>query len=787
LRCAALWAICSAAIAAAQLRIASIEPAILRDGAGAARLILVNDGKAPLTLKLSDLSAGSLVDDTSHEFLTAPTVTFKAETGSEDRPVKLGPGQPLRVVANVSGLKRSAAANATLFHLGVALGTLTAVASDVSLNLTLDGEDAGGKKLAYVFGRSAFVTLKNGGKEYLTLDWRFRIDGAQEQTGTVTLAPGGANRIELKPTADVYSWKDFVFPSTRTGILLLAPRLPAGVSTGLLPSLALPVSLRMMRTSPDTTFAMSGLFVALLLFIGGMVSVLVNSILPNRLRKIELRGQIESLHDRISSLSLRVDSYLRVLLRVERKKLEVQLDQIGSIAAAPAEFQAIDASRTLLENRLAAAERLDELKRRFEDVSASAPPSIMDKIDRTLQSAADRLHSYALPEKNVADAIGLMEDAEKLLGQLKDDKALAQQIADAFKIAKTRQSSFHIQNAHHRQGQTLDPIIEEMVKNLPGIFEILDKQFDDPNNIVPPMFFAIDYSVAAVKTAQDYAMVKRSAPAMGAGKRATHGKSARTRLEEHEPDLIDLLGTLSWQSLRAARNLVQQMREDIYQEDVIQEIAKQRTSLQANQWDKVARVDSDIKRTRPYLPVNFTLSFDDPRFVGAAALDVMLFHWKFPGDMEEEGLKVCHYFLLHEPGSAPKPLPARLWNCVKRRISSIARWFSSWWCEDALMCWESENIPIELTVQSKIDLAISVRLPGEIEVQPSEMRIFSRPMIEVLRFLLTFLVALAGLEMGALDQLNKLDFLPATIAIVALGFGADSIKNVLTQTPKKAG
>ena len=38
---------------------------------------------------------------------------------------------------------------------------------------------------------------------------------------------------------------------------------------------------------------------------------------------------------------------------------------------------------------------------------------------------------------------------------------------------------------------------------------------------------------------------------------------------------------------------------------------------------------------------------------------------------------------------------------------------------------------------------------------------------------------------GALSQLGKLDFVPATIAIVALGFGADSIKNLLTQPRKK--
>jgi hypothetical protein len=78
-------------------------------------------------------------------------------------------------------------------------------------------------------------------------------------------------------------------------------------------------------------------------------------------------------------------------------------------------------------------------------------------------------------------------------------------------------------------------------------------------------------------------------------------------------------------------------------------------------------------------------------------------------------------------------------------------------------------------------------IEGTIELTHSKPRRSSRAFAEGVRFLSAFGVALAGLEAGALDQLAKLDFLPATIAVVALGFGADSIKNLLTQAPKKNG
>ena len=52
----------------------------------------------------------------------------------------------------------------------------------------------------------------------------------------------------------------------------------------------------------------------------------------------------------------------------------------------------------------------------------------------------------------------------------------------------------------------------------------------------------------------------------------------------------------------------------------------------------------------------------------------------------------------------------------------------------------------------------------------------------LLRFAIAFGVALAGLLSGALEQLQKLDIVPAAIAIIGLGFSASAVKNLLTQS-----
>jgi hypothetical protein len=73
-----------------------------------------------------------------------------------------------------------------------------------------------------------------------------------------------------------------------------------------------------------------------------------------------------------------------------------------------------------------------------------------------------------------------------------------------------------------------------------------------------------------------------------------------------------------------------------------------------------------------------------------------------------------------------------------------------------------------------------------VEIRKGERSSYSGAFAEGVRFLIAFGVALAGLLSGALQELEKLDFLPAVIAILALGFAADSVKNLLSQTAKRA-
>jgi hypothetical protein len=222
------------------------------------------------------------------------------------------------------------------------------------------------------------------------------------------------------------------------------------------------------------------------------------------------------------------------------------------------------------------------------------------------------------------------------------------------------------------------------------------------------------------------------------------------RLNDHECQLLELLGKMSWKSLRGAINLVQEMREDVYEEDVQKDIKENK-----------AKIVFDTQRARPFLPVFFLIAFNDPRLNGAAALEGVTFDWTFPNELNEEGgWKICHYFDGKEGTTAVTPQNQSNPDQTKRNVLIKVEAKSQFW-QDAQA------------------------LDTKIEVQREHPKI-DRPGVfaDRLRFGIAFAVALAGLKSGALDQLAKLGFVQATVAIIALGFGADTVKNVLTQSSR---
>lgn len=733
-----LFLTCAAATAAAQLRYEANSPVVLHKGAGSGEFKLINAGTTPLPLSLR---AGPFSDDTTQIMLPAPKVTLAWDTGAA-LPPSIAPGATLRVIANISNLSGSSAASATLFSGSTELGRLHALEADAPFDVSISGNGSPDQRLVLMDGGTGTITLKNGDDEAYPVDWDFQIAGQTIQSGELELAPHGSSNIDLLPTSDLYSWTDGLRPSERTGRLSLAVHGPPTVPKEILPARTLPVSLTMMKFSPSRTSFLLYTVVTLVLFVGGLLSLIGNTVLPNVLRKINMRRQTNVLADRISNVSARVDSYLRMLLKLERKRIEIQLKRSLVFSLSSVEvLDQVSGAIDRLSKRLKVTERLDELRRGLEDVAMTAPPSVTDGIDNKLQLAATQISSFALTEEDVRTASRFLDTVETSLTMLGDADVLAQLVAANFKDLKVRQKL--LPYSYYNDLKTA----------LPGLFEMLTQPFDDYRNITRQMMFAIDYGIAALQAAFDFAILRASAPSTAVGVVSGTGQSAPERLLAHQKELVNLLGTLSLGSLREVRLLVQEMRENVYERDLLEEIAA----------TGKAEIVFSPRAVRPYLPVLFSIRFKDSRFNDAAATQRLAFKWDFPSELQEENCKVCHFFQGNEP---------------KRD--------------------EGRDVTVSVRAESRKphDAAAAVSkgtarplrsaLSTIVEIQRAERPSYSRALAEGVRFLIAFGVALAGLLSGALQQLEKLDFLPAMIVVLALGFAADSVKNLLTQTARRA-
>lgn len=739
LRFGILFLACASATAMAQLRYVASEPIILHDGAGSAEFTLANIGATPVPLALR---TGSFSDDTSQMTLATPRVSFAMVTGGV-LPVRVDPGQSLRVEASISNLSGSGAASASLFNGNTDLGKLQALEADAPFDVSISGDGSPDRRLVFADGGTATLTLKNGDADAYPVDWSFQIEGRTLQSGELQLAPHGSANIDLLPTSDLYSWTDDMRPSTRTGLLMLSVHGPPTVAKEVLPARTLPVSLTMMKLSPGWTRLLSYAFVTLVLLLGGLLSLIGNTLLPNISKKSNLRRQIDDLRDRTNSVSGHVDSYLRMLLQLERKRIEVLLKKTWAISLSFIETQdQVTVAIDRLSKRLKVTERLDELRSRLEDVSMTAPPSVTDGIDNKLLAASTQLESFALTDEDVNAANKLLDSADTSLTMLGDTDALARLIATNFRDLKVRQKFLPYS------------YYNDLKAALPGLFEMLNQPFDDFRNIPHQMIFAVDFGVAALQMAFDYAVLRASVPSAAVSSGFSPGQNARDRLIAHHKELIGLLGTLSWAALRELRTLVQEMRENIYERDVLEEIGTRGQ----------AEISFDPHTVRPYLLTLFSIRFKDSRFNDAAAIRRLACKWDFPNEMLEQDWKSCHFFQgneLKRGEGRDVTVSVRVENQKPADIGSSS---------------DSKEIvrPLRSTLSAMI------------EIHRAERPSYSQAFAEGVRFLIAFGVALAALLSGALQQLEKLDFLPATIAILAVGFGADAIKNLLMQTSKKS-
>ena len=172
-------------------------------------------------------------------------------------------------------------------------------------------------------------------------------------------------------------------------------------------------------------------------------------------------------------------------------------------------------------------------------------------------------------------------------------------------------------------------------------------------------------------------------------------------------------------------------------------------------------IQPEVSATRVHEATQLRVRFCKEQLNYAAALGDITPIWDFGHDdlTPEEGWEVVHYF--------PRPRRYIVRVMFQRRLGGFLTY------PHERHAAPPESHPTIVYVKKEIDAArsefgVTLLAAG----------------LNVVWLLVALVPALLALYTGAIDQLNKLDPIPALIAVFALGFTSDQVKNVLTQKPK---
>lgn len=691
--------------------------------AGSTLLQVSNRGTADVSVSLVVTELKSKI---TGQLLSA-TVTFSLQPDAPGKPVFpqiLKPGNVLVLKVDVSNVTEAGESTATIFQGGKILGVLTAVNDRAPFGVRPSGPTPDKAELSLQRGAKASLTLKNDDAVSYPVSWRLLINGVNyEGKAPVILPPNGSMPVEIDPPGAWFEhWVDGIFkPDDQDGVLTLAFTPSAGDSR-LWPSKSVPLRVHLNYWPAWVRQVFGNSILLLVLVAGGIASLLVNAYLPNRLRSVAAEEKLGSLARRISGISTKIDSRLRVLIRVERLRVKTLLKSRGHFSPdfADAVAQSNEAIAALT-SRVDAAEQLDSERHRFDALRGELPPTLLCRLDDNLQRAADSLRKsrpsqaeIELANTEIAKASDLISKASGVLsGEVQDDdfgKRLATCLADLQYDLKPFAPT---------------DVYKRFQSQLPGLFSRLDAA--DTTLSSPRQYTAIDTDLAKLSLILDFVRLHEA-----------RSQTLQKDLQEVEGRLMTLLIPMSWECLRQAQLLVRQVQCGIFEKDLRGQIP-----------DGVSiEVDRQIVRVNE--PIEFSVRFHRPGYDRTAAREEWSYAWNFGDGHEERGWSAWHYY----PNAEPKKVHVQFLD--------------------------GNGQPIKDSADAEI------KIPRDVVVQAEAPDLFGhRTKVEAARLAIGLLVAVVALVAGAKEQLLKLDVLPGLLAVFIIGFAADTIKNLVTQAPPK--
>jgi len=695
-------------------------------------------GSTLLSLRSSGpLNGGALTGLVNTDNEPRPQLTFKSEqtagAGQAVYPLTVDPKKLTTVVATVTGAKQAGSFDADLAFEGNNFGKLKIIY--LPFAVTVDGPDPNKAEVTLVDGEVARLTLKNTDPVAYPVIWRLNVGGNEVCGDQLTLPANGVGLIECRPSVPFTParFQDlFKVESTEGHSLLLYPVLP-GTNASFdksSPWKIIPVkaSLSFFGTSSQEILGYAAIVAVLIL--GGLTSLLLSQALPNRLRRLDIRERLDDLARTTANLT-NVGSRLQVRLRLERNRLE---DLLRSRNTFSPDFAGI-ATRchegtVQLESRVVLAQQIDVALNRLEQkLTLGPPPSQIATIEELIEDAKVLLSKNELTDKDLEAAQTAINDAAKRCDLLNEPdelfgQALAKRVLDIASDIKTNFAN--------------DPVFQKLDTALPGPYKAVQRVPANTLTIVRAQYVELDMAVEKLLLMKEFVLLFEG----------TQNPEMLQRLDQNRDKLLDYLQLQSWPAMRSARLLMRQMKDDVYSRRVGEVLAKGLASIV-------------VKPMRAYhrAPLELCVCFQSDALENAAAREDWTCQWAFGDDMNETGWSVSHYFELERNGRLKRPAP----NDYAVKATFL----------------DGNG---DVLVDPATNEPLTLEKPVTVFPNRPQPWFGDRARTELVKLVAALFIAVFALVSGAREQLMKLDILPGIIAVFTIGFGADTIKNLLTKS-----
>jgi hypothetical protein len=712
-----------------------------------ATIVLTNDGDSETTLLL--MADDFVADGSTHGMGTKTVFGEKAEVPAK---AVVAPKTTVTVRMDVSNLWQAGAAKSRLMNGAKELVKLAAIRNDVLFNVAPVGWKADTPlALRFESGAVPHIDLKNDDPQTYDIIWSVSAPGLKEQSNTLRLGGGSTDSITLSTDGWLPGRWDFgaiLRDQESDGALRLAAVDPAHKETW--KSRQIPLKIQRSYWSATQRSMRQFLLIAILVTAGGAASLFVTHWIPNRMRRIAVRELIDSASPKIRALTNAVHSSLRVGVRVERTRL---MQRLNSRSAISPDFAALAAECEGAAKRLIREidmlERVDQLMREIETkwpATGLHGPTLLRRASTLLHDAQVVLDRAEVNDAVVTEAEALIQQAETTIDNAQTlDEAAKSSVAERVKKLRAL-----LKTPGALSGK--EPL-KAILEGVPALRVILDAEQADLD-------------------AREFSEIDTGSTSLDLVKRLIEDSEGidPTVMDGVRAMFVQALRSNTFSDFRRAENLTAEVREKVFFGTVKQAIEKGELQIAFEpQSPKVNQA------------VSFTLDFHNARLNKAAALRAISCEWEFdhaaapedePGVIRRAARWVRKQWRKIWGYTAP-PAPRLKWT---EKGLSISHYFPAAETFSVVARFRDQNgepiMPANGELKAQVHVAGSRRRPfGE------------RTKIEFSRLVIVLLITVAGLLVGARDELAKLDLIPGLIAVFMLGFTADQIKNILGPPP----